>query len=274
MCFRENFTPKQSNVSKLIRKGLERTKNKGMYLSSLDFKLNNPDSEYYLNKPVTTKIVTRWTPSNFKEDLSNLFSNDIPLPNIEVRPLTYSRSRYSKPFMGILCNNLDIIIAKQNFNGEPYLRGKFRYNEVIIPSGNMSAKTFIKSLYAVLNGFKICTGADEKSLLSLAHDITTSSPEYKKYVNIFNIVKKILDNNYPFKGRRAAENIIWNPDYDFTPREKNIIINKDNGKIKKNNTLKVLSENYKKGMTQKQLVKSTGLSITTVKRKWSEISVR
>ena len=66
------------------------------------------------------------TKHNTKEDLYDLFFNGTPLPGIKLTyPETSEKKIYHKPFHNVLATNKHIVEANQDFNGEPFLRGKF-----------------------------------------------------------------------------------------------------------------------------------------------------
>ncbi len=263
------LTPNQIKVRNLIQKDLETTTDTKAYLVELDKKVNDTRSPYYLEKGIESRIVIDRTIPTTPDDLKRLFEDGITLPNVKVKYTTKRKSNI--PFYGILANNLDKVIAQQDFNGEPFLKGNFEYMEVRLPNKNITNQQFHLALYAVLNGFKVCTDASKESLVSLANDMIKLFPQWKNQVKVEKVVEKILTTTLPFKGIPKTINIIWNPDYKFTKNEKCKIHAEYSGKQKRNKTFKRLQKNYTEGMTQKQLWEKTNTSRSLVKMYWKSL---
>ncbi|TJY35901.1 hypothetical protein [Pontimicrobium aquaticum] len=224
------------------------------------------------------------TTSNTKEELLDLFNLGKPLPGLKISPVEKKgKSIYAKPFGNVLTSNKHIVKGKLNFNGEPFLKGKFEYMQVLLPeSRTNSLFLFYPILTAIINGYYYCTKAKKESLISLANQIyhfyapinhvfKQTEERTKSFKKIEDIVNKVVSEPFPFDGRKKYLNIVWNPDYELSPQEKTDLCNKDSGKKKLNKNLQILLEAYKDGMTQIQLSDASKISLSTVKRRWTTI---
>lgn len=280
----DNYTPKQKKVSDIIRTDLAGTKDIVGYLRGLDIKLNDSKSDYYLDNVVHSTISTNnyqtesYDQTVSTKHLKRLFEEGKTLPNLYVEHLPFIKGT-GKPFDNIICNNLKQVIAQQDFNGEPYLTGMFKYKVVLLPQERLPLNEFYPVLTAILNGYYLCEGGNEDSLKALANNLyldfapskhqTIKSEYYKdSFQAIENIVKGVMGNPKPIKGNTRIQKNIWNPDYQFTPEEKSAIFNELNGNKRKSSTFEKLQSTFTQGMTQKVLVDKTGLSLTTVKMYW------
>ena len=213
-----------------------------------------------------------------------------PLKKTESLPVdkpNCPKKKYLKPYRNVLCNNLNRVIEKLDFNGEPFLRGSFNYMEVVLPKERLeSINAFYPVLVGILNAFYACESPTREALIAMSNDIYTnyapftalvphSDQRTKSYVKIDGIINKILkEKPSTFNGRkRKALTIVWNPDYGFEGQEKKEVFQKIRGENKKEHTLSILKEAYKKGMTQSQLGKSVNMSRSTIKRYWKKITL-
>jgi hypothetical protein len=224
------------------------------------------------------------TKHNTKEELYDLFFNGTPLPGIELTyPETSEKKIYHKPFHNVLATNKHIVEANQDFNGEPFLRGKFEYMQVLLPEKRQrSLNCFYRVLQGILNGYRVCTKANKNCLKSLANEIyfccaplqhvyRQTQERIESFHKIEAIIDKIIATPFLFEGRKRYEPILWNPDYDLSPYEKSDLTNKDGGKAKLNNNLQILLELYYEGMAQKELIEKATLGERTVKRHWKSV---
>ncbi|MDO6602001.1 helix-turn-helix domain-containing protein [Arenibacter palladensis] len=283
------YSNQQLKVSKLIMADLAKTENTVSYLKELDSRINDSESPYYLRKAVESSfsiafqnITDPYSPKDGLTELKKIFYDNETVSELRIRPVTFAKNSNTKPFDNVLCDNLDQVIAKQNFNGEPFLQGQFGYMQVMLPTERLPLTKFYPVLMGILNGFYTCEGGDLERLTVLANQIyhkfapkkyQTRGSKYNiaSYPKIEEIVKKVLGNPQPFNGRTRTAKTIWNPVYQFTSEEKNAIINGHNGMKKKQGTLNTLQSVYREGMTQKELAENTGFSRSTVKAYWMQI---
>tara|TARA_R110002020_G_scaffold156218_2_gene338060 strand:+ start:40487 stop:41476 length:990 start_codon:yes stop_codon:yes gene_type:complete len=284
----DNYTPQQLKVSNLIKTELAKVEISKIkdYLKSLGEKLDDPESLYYLDKAVHSKIsmysIGNNSPTVDLTDLKRLFDEDIVLPNVSVVPVLFSMNIMFKPFNNVICDNLKQVTAKHNFNGEPLLQGRFEYMEVMLPTKRLHLPEFYVVLPAILNGLYVFEGGTLQSLTELANQIYSGfAPEKHQtrkskcymasFATIESIVKKVMSNPQPVNGRVKITSTIWNPDYELSPAEKSTIFNKYRGNKAKSKTFETLEAIYTEGMTQKELWEKSGFSRSTVKRYWGQI---
>lgn len=218
-------------------------------------------------------------------DMSALFNEGVTLPNIEIAEVPLAKP--NKPFEGIIANSLDMVISRQNFEGEPFLKGEYKYRLVQLPNKRLTTfPHFYKTLFAVLNGFHLCTGSDKNTLIALANEfyfhfapfghitVRQHTPQRKaSFESIERIVDQVIANPKPFNGRTRIKEIIWNPDYKFTGDEKRQIERVYRAKANKENQMEQLAPLFEEGLTKKEIMERTGRSeshIKRYKRKWKE----
>ncbi len=224
------------------------------------------------------------TKRNSLEELNELFTIGTLLPGTEITYLEDGKSKiYHKPFGNVLTTNKHLVLKSQDFNGEPFLRGKFEYMQVLLPEYRMkSMYKFYPVLKGVLNGYRVCTKADKNCLTALANQIyhyyapiihvfRQTQERINSFRKIEDIINDVIANPYAFNGRKKYETIFWNPDYNLTSQEKTDLFNKYRGKELLNENLKRLIEIYTKGMTQKELQEKSKMSLSTIKRRWKSI---
>ncbi|MEN3324316.1 helix-turn-helix domain-containing protein [Mariniflexile soesokkakense] len=221
---------------------------------------------------------------NTKEELYALFTLGINLPGIRIDYLEPNKRKiYHKPFGNVLTSNINSVLYSQDFNGEPFLRGKFEYMQVLLPTKRTnSINHFYRVLKGILNGYHVCTKANKDRLISLANEIyhyyaplfhvyNMTEERLESFQKIEDIIDKVIASPSIFKGRKKYEKIFWNPDYDLTPQEKTEIFNKERGKSLVNKGLKTVIKLYTEGMTQKELAEKSKLSLSTIKRRWKDV---
>lgn len=224
------------------------------------------------------------TEFNTKEDLYNLFTFGTILPGTKIVYIEPNeRKIYHKPFGNVLATNIYSVLNSQDFNGDPFLRGKFEYMQVLLPTKRTnSINHFYRVLKGILNGYHVCTKANKERLISLANEIYH---HYAPLFHVYNLTEERLDSFQKiedlidsviaspsiFKGRKKYEKIFWNPDYDLTPQEKTEIFNKMRGKALTNKGIQKVIELYTEGMTQKELAEKSKLSLSTIKRRWKAV---
>lgn len=274
------LTPQQTKVKSLIAYGLANEANLVLYLRELDRKVNDKDSHYYLEQCINSKL-TNEDSYNLK-DLQNLFKDGTPLPSTKVNYI--QRKKSLKPYRGVITNSLNKVIAKQDFNGEPFLKGNYEYMEVILPTHKLPTYKLYKVMTAILNGFYYCEDSTKEALISLGNQIYMHFAQSKSlkagcedwvtsYTKIEKIVDKVVSDPKPLEGMKKSINIIWNPNYKLTTQEKTSIYNKYRGRQQRLNTFELFRSEYVKGMTQKELAQNTGKSLATVKRYWKSLNV-
>jgi len=234
-----------------------------------------------------TKIVITNDPVTL-DDLSALFNDGVILPNVKVEEVI--KTKPIKPFQGILANNLHQLIEKQNFDGEPFLKGDFEYRLVQLPNcRKANFPGFYSVLSSILNGYQICTGASKEALKALADEIyyhyapighvtiKQHSPQREaSFDTISRIIEQVVEKPRPFNGRRRKKNIIWNPDYDFTGDEKRQIAKEYRDRKNAEEVLKKLMPLFEKSLTKTEIIEITGFSKSTIKRykrKWKLLNL-
>ncbi|TGV02761.1 hypothetical protein [Flavivirga rizhaonensis] len=221
---------------------------------------------------------------NTKEELYELFLNGTPLSGTEIIYIEPSKEKiYHKPFGNVLATNKYFVLQNQDFNGEPFLRSKFEYMQVLLPEYRLnSMHRFYPVLKGILNGYRICTKADKDFLTALANQIyyyyapiqhvyRQTQERMDSFQKIEDIIDKVIATPFAFNGRKKYETIFWNPDYKLSSQEKTDLFNKYRGKELLNKNFETLINAYVYGMTQKELVKKTGISLSTIKRRWKFI---
>ncbi|MDV7138248.1 helix-turn-helix transcriptional regulator [Maribacter sp. TH_r10] len=280
----------QDKVRALLKSELSEVENVKSYLKKIDSKLNDSKSPYYLNRPLYTKITVASQkskdPSTHVDDLKNvksLFEQGKTMPNSSIEFIPFTKNNFTKPYNNVICDSLDNVIEEYDFNGDPFLKGTFGYEQVLLPQNRLSTLVdFYRILPAILNGYNVCRKPGYGCLKELSNELFHHYAPKKvqvignKYRNesfnkIDKIINKVVNEPRPIKGRFVTTNIIWNPDYDFTSEQKSLIFNQYNGKQSKNKTFELLQSYYKKGMTQKQLWEMAGVSRSTVKRYWESL---
>lgn len=222
------------------------------------------------------------------EELTALFDEGRLLSAIKLPVEKPFNPYYAKPFMGVLADNLHLVTKNQEFNGEPFIKGKFLYKRVMLPEVRCTyLPDFYKKLTAILNGYYICKEAGKDCLKSLANDIYlyyaplhhiyTDTPEkFESHNKIDIIIDSVIKNPRPFNGRGKNARIIWNPDYDFTGNEKRTIERQYRAKTQIKSKIDILTPHFEKGISISKIVKLVGVSESTVKRykrKWKESSL-
>lgn len=277
--------PKQLEVRARISKILKTTRDYNAFLRQLDIDLNSKKSEFYLHKPVANRIFIDTDIITSLNDLKNLFEDNIVLPAVKAEYTPYYKRAKGKPANSILCNNLEQIIEAQDFNGEPFLKGVFKYEQILLPSRQIPMNNIFPTITAIVNGFNVCEKPGDEALKSLIYQLFSEySPIKLKKIDAFQIAKyerdlelifrKVKSDPQPLCGLQKNAKIIWNPDYDFTEMEKTTIFNQMRGKEQTSNTFEELKGFFREGMTKAELIKLSGKSKGTVYKYWPSLTTQ
>lgn len=212
------------------------------------------------------------------DDVKRVFEEGKLLPSTKIVWRTKSKSKI--PFGRVIATDLDLLAQKLDFDGEPFMKGDFDYQAVLLPTKRTkNFPDFYRATSSILNGFRTCTGADKETLISLMNELyfhyapkahitlrQHTSQREASFGSIERIVDQVINTPQPFTGFPLKTNIIWNPDYELSGDQKRDIEREYRAKNRKTTTMALLKPMFKEGLSKSQIVKRTGLSLSTVKR--------